>query len=86
MDYSDILGASIAFLAALLSITGTNTQKRAHLINEKLPKHERRSYLTRPLWWLGFLSVVGASVGDFAALGIADQGTFFYRRSHADDA
>lgn len=72
--HSDLFGAVIAFLAAILSITGTNTQKRSHLIDEKLPKHERKSYLQRPLWWIGFLSVVGASIGDFAALGIADQG------------
>jgi hypothetical protein len=73
MKHGDLIGGIIALLAALLSNFGTNTQKKAHLNEEKLPQEERKSYLRRPLWWLGFLSTVAASIGDFAALGIADQ-------------
>ena len=60
MKHGDLIGGLIAFAAALLSNFGTNTQKKAHLNEEKLPQSERKSYMMRPLWWLGFLSTVAA--------------------------
>jgi hypothetical protein len=70
---SNFLAALIALVAAVCSAVGTNLQKRAHTSNEKLPKDERKSYLALPLWWLGMLGVIGASVGDFIALGLGTQ-------------
>merc|ERR1711871_125163 len=34
---------------------------------------ERKGYLSRPLWWMGFLGVLAAAIGDFVALAMASQ-------------
>jgi len=70
---SDLGGAILAVFAAIASNVGTNSQKKSHLNDENAPISERRVYWLRPLWWFGLVLTILASIGDFLALGIADQ-------------
>uniref|UniRef100_K3WB25 Magnesium transporter n=1 Tax=Globisporangium ultimum (strain ATCC 200006 / CBS 805.95 / DAOM BR144) TaxID=431595 RepID=K3WB25_GLOUD len=68
---SDFIGGTIAVLAALASIFGVNLQKYSHDKEELRAKP--RPYHLRPIWWVGMICVVAASLGDFFALGFAPQ-------------
>lgn len=68
---SDLIGGAIAVAAAFASIFGVNLQKYSH-DREEL-RAVQRPYHLRPLWWVGMVCVVGASLGDFLALGFAPQ-------------
>ncbi|OQS05020.1 hypothetical protein THRCLA_02791 [Thraustotheca clavata] len=70
---SDFLGATIAIAAAIGSNLGVNVQKRSHDQEDQRPKHLRRPYTKRPIWWLGMFMVVFGSLGDLFALGFAPQ-------------
>ncbi|CAK4066492.1 unnamed protein product [Aphanomyces euteiches] len=70
---SDFLGATIAISAAIGSNLGVNVQKRSHDKEDAKPKHLRRPYTVRPMWWLGMFLVVFGSLGDLFALGFAPQ-------------
>ncbi|KAG9400520.1 NIPA-like protein 3 [Aphanomyces cochlioides] len=70
---SDFLGATIAISAAIGSNLGVNVQKRSHDKEDTKPKHLRRPYTVRPMWWLGMFLVVFGSLGDLFALGFAPQ-------------
>lgn len=69
----DVLGATLAVLAAVVSASGTAIQKRSHRADALLPPDEKVPYYYRRLWWLGLIAVVGGAVGDFCALGFASQ-------------
>nr|CCA24882.1 conserved hypothetical protein [Albugo laibachii Nc14] len=62
---------AFAIIASTLSIFGVNLQKLSH--NKEELRSKPRPYHLRPLWWLGMICVVGASLGDFLALGFAPQ-------------
>lgn len=66
-------GALLAIGAAVVSNFGVQLQKSTHNKNVALPEHQRRNYLCLPHWWAGMAGVVLGSVGDFLALGLADQ-------------
>ncbi|KAJ0395160.1 hypothetical protein ATCC90586_005064 [Pythium insidiosum] len=68
---SEFIGGAIAVLAAFASIFGVNLQKYSHDKEELRAKP--RPYHLRPMWWVGMICVVGASLGDFFALGFASQ-------------
>merc|ERR1740115_240381 len=69
----DVLGATLAVLAAVVSASGTAIQKRSHRADALLPPDEKVPYYHRRLWWLGLIAVVGGALGDFCALGFASQ-------------
>merc|ERR1712086_76410 len=69
----DLWGAVLAVVAAILSNIGTNAQKHSHLIEDQRPPSQRRPYLKRPFWWVGFAGVLMAAIGDFLALAFASQ-------------
>ncbi|GLE02416.1 hypothetical protein PINS_up011254 [Pythium insidiosum] len=68
---SEFIGGAIAVLAAFASIFGVNLQKYSHDKEELRAKP--RPYHLRPMWWVGMICVVAASLGDFLALGFASQ-------------
>lgn len=68
---SDFIGGAIAVVAAVASIFGINLQKYSH--DKEETRVKQRPYHLRPLWWVGMICVVGASIGDFAALAFAPQ-------------
>jgi len=68
---SNTTGAVIAFVASLVSVLGTNTQKNSHLKEAK--RATQRLYWRRPQWWVGLGCVVFGAIGDFVALGFASQ-------------
>merc|ERR1712166_896664 len=70
---AQVLGASIAIIAAVLSCFGANVQKKVHVREDRLPENLRKHYTHRPFWWIGMCGVVLAGLGDFAALGLASQ-------------
>jgi hypothetical protein len=70
---SNTMGAIIAVVASIISILGTNVQKRSHNLNDALPACDQRPYTMRPFWWLGLLGVILGAIGDFTALGFASQ-------------
>lgn len=70
---SDLIGGAIAITASLLSIFGVNLQKYSHDKEEARATHLQRPYHKRPVWWVGMICVVAASLGDFFALGFAAQ-------------
>ncbi|POM57747.1 membrane protein [Phytophthora palmivora] len=68
---SDFLGGAIAVISSFLSIFGVNLQKYDHVREEQ--RVVPRPYVQRPIWWVGMICVVSASLGDFLALGFAPQ-------------
>lgn len=68
---SDFIGGAIAVVAALASIFGVNLQKYSH--DKEELRANPRPYHLRPIWWVGMVCVVAASLGDFFALGFAPQ-------------
>lgn len=68
---SDFIGGAIAVVAALASIFGVNLQKYSH--DKEELRANPRPYHLRPIWWVGMICVVAASLGDFFALGFAPQ-------------
>lgn len=70
---SNFWGAALAVLAAILSNIGTNAQKHSHMKEDELPANERRPYIYRGFWWIGFCATLAAAVGDFLALALASQ-------------
>ncbi|TYZ60112.1 hypothetical protein PybrP1_010635 [[Pythium] brassicae (nom. inval.)] len=68
---SDFIGGAIAVGAALASIFGVNLQKYSH--DKEELRANPRPYHLRPVWWVGMICVVAASLGDFFALGFAPQ-------------
>jgi multidrug transporter EmrE-like cation transporter len=68
---SDFIGGAIAVVSSFLSIFGVNLQKYSH-DREEL-RAVQRPYTMRPIWWVGMICVVAASLGDFLALGFAPQ-------------
>ncbi|KAF4135364.1 Magnesium transporter NIPA [Phytophthora infestans] len=69
----EAFGAGLAVVASIVSNLGVNIQKYSHLNEAARPVRERRPYIRRPVWWVGFALVVLGSVGDFAAFGFATQ-------------
>lgn len=67
----DFIGGLIAVVAAFASIFGVNLQKYSH--SREATRAVQRPYHLRPLWWVGMICVVSASLGDFLALGFAPQ-------------
>ncbi|KAK1929698.1 NIPA-like protein 2 [Phytophthora citrophthora] len=68
---SDFIGGAIAVVSSFLSIFGVNLQKYSH--DKEELRAVQRPYTMRPIWWVGMICVVGASLGDFLALGFAPQ-------------
>lgn len=68
---SDFIGGAIAVGAAFASIFGVNLQKYSH--DKEELRANPRPYHLRPIWWVGMICVVAASLGDFFALGFAPQ-------------
>ncbi|TMW59995.1 hypothetical protein Poli38472_000037 [Pythium oligandrum] len=68
---SDFIGGLIAVGAAVASIFGVNLQKYSH--DKEETRAKPRPYHLRPMWWVGMICVVAASLGDFLALGFAPQ-------------
>jgi multidrug transporter EmrE-like cation transporter len=68
---SDLIGGAIAVVAAFASIFGVNLQKYSH--DKEELRANPRPYHLRPIWWVGMICVVAASLGDFFALGFAPQ-------------
>ncbi|KAE8978479.1 hypothetical protein PR003_g25495 [Phytophthora rubi] len=68
---SDFIGGAIAVVSSFLSIFGVNLQKYSH--DKEELRAVQRPYHLRPIWWVGMICVVGASLGDFLALGFAPQ-------------
>ncbi|KAL4160652.1 hypothetical protein PRNP1_001216 [Phytophthora ramorum] len=69
----EAFGAGLAVVASVVSNLGVNIQKYSHLSEALRPVRERRPYVHRPVWWLGFALVALGSLGDFAAFGFATQ-------------
>ncbi|EGZ24615.1 hypothetical protein PHYSODRAFT_479198 [Phytophthora sojae] len=69
----EAFGAGLAVVASIVSNLGVNIQKYSHLSEAAKPVHERRPYVRRPVWWVGFALVALGSLGDFAAFGFATQ-------------
>ncbi|KAG7401670.1 hypothetical protein PHYBOEH_011624 [Phytophthora boehmeriae] len=69
----EAFGAGLAVVASVVSNLGVNIQKYSHSSEAALPLRERRPYVRRPVWWLGFALVAFGSLGDFAAFGFATQ-------------
>ncbi|DAZ93263.1 TPA: hypothetical protein N0F65_003668 [Lagenidium giganteum] len=68
---SDFIGGAMAVGAAFASIFGVNLQKYSH--DKEELRANPRPYHLRPMWWVGMVCVVAASLGDFLALGFASQ-------------
>ncbi|KAL4114143.1 hypothetical protein PRIC2_014823 [Phytophthora ramorum] len=68
---SDLIGGAIAIVSSFLSIFGVNLQKYSH--DKEELRAVQRPYTARPIWWVGMVCVVAASLGDFLALGFAPQ-------------
>lgn len=68
---NDLIGGAIAVTASMLSIFGVNLQKYSH--DKEELRAVQRPYHKRPVWWVGMVCVVAASLGDFLALGFAAQ-------------
>lgn len=66
-------GGVIAFVAAIFSNLGVNTQRHSHIRDAHLAPERQVAYIYRPLWWLGFAGVLIGAVADFVAVGIASQ-------------
>ncbi|KUF78280.1 NIPA protein 3 [Phytophthora nicotianae] len=73
MQTWEAFGAGLAVVASIVSNLGVNIQKYSHSNEAARPVRERRPYIRRPVWWVGFALVVLGSVGDFAAFGFATQ-------------
>eukprot|EP00644_Phytophthora_capsici_P010880 jgi/Phyca11/6070/fgenesh1_pm.PHYCAscaffold_9_\ len=69
----EAFGACLAVVASVVSNLGVNIQKYSHSSEAARPVRERRPYIRRPVWWVGFSLVVLGSLGDFAAFGFATQ-------------
>ncbi|KAF4320587.1 hypothetical protein BBO99_00003734 [Phytophthora kernoviae] len=69
----EAFGAGLAVVASVVSNLGVNIQKYSHLSEAALPLRDRRPYIRRPVWWVGFALVAFGSLGDFAAFGFATQ-------------
>ncbi|KAE8889877.1 hypothetical protein PF005_g3176 [Phytophthora fragariae] len=69
----EAFGAGLAVVASIVSNLGVNIQKYSHLSDAARPVCERRPYVRRPVWWVGFALVALGSLGDFAAFGFATQ-------------
>lgn len=50
-----------------------NTQKQAHNNNMKKAEELRVPYTFMPLWWVGMAGVILGAIGDFIAVGLANQ-------------
>lgn len=68
---SDFIGGGIAVAASVLSIFGVNLQKYSH--DKEELRAVQRPYTMRPIWWVGMICVVAASLGDFLGLAFAAQ-------------
>ncbi|KAG3117170.1 hypothetical protein PI124_g1750 [Phytophthora idaei] len=73
MQAWEAFGAGLAVVASIVSNLGVNIQKYSHSNEAARPVRERRPYIRRPVWWVGFALVVVGSLGDFAAFGFATQ-------------
>jgi hypothetical protein len=73
LDRGNLIGASVAVVAGIVSNLGTNMQKMSHNANAKRPVAERLHPMQRGDWWCGMGAVLFGAVADFFALGIADQ-------------
>jgi predicted MFS family arabinose efflux permease len=73
MNDWESFGAVLAILSAIVSNLGVNIQKYSHSNEAKVPEHEQRPYIQRPVWWVGLLLVITGSLGDFSAFGFATQ-------------
>ncbi|KAL3672336.1 hypothetical protein V7S43_003025 [Phytophthora oleae] len=69
----EAFGAGLAVVASVVSNLGVNIQKYSHSNEAARPVRERRPYIRRPVWWVGFSLVALGSLGDFAAFGFATQ-------------
>jgi multidrug transporter EmrE-like cation transporter len=70
---SDVLGAVLAVVAAIISNVGVNLQKRSHNRMAKRPAHERVGFFSDTSWWTGYALVIFGAIFDFLALGFAMQ-------------
>jgi hypothetical protein len=68
-----LLGAGLSIFGSVGSNLGVNTQKWAFMQNDKLRKADRKKYTELKAWWIGLFLIIGGSLGDFAALGLAAQ-------------
>lgn len=48
-------------------------QKKAHLNIQNAQGGENQNYLQSKIWWAGMISVIMGAIGDFIAIGIANQ-------------
>jgi hypothetical protein len=70
---SNVVGGSIAIFASIIGNLGANLQKHSHNKDAKKTVAERRPYLLRGVWWIGFAGVVFGAIGDFSALAFGSQ-------------
>eukprot|EP00300_Choanocystis_sp_HF-7_P008271 c15823_g1_i2.p1 GENE.c15823_g1_i2~~c15823_g1_i2.p1 ORF type:complete len:200 (+),score=22.53 c15823_g1_i2:42-641(+) len=68
-----VIGVSLCFASACLSVFGVNLQKLIHLKNEAKPERERVPYYRQWKWWCAYLLVILGALFDFASLGFAPQ-------------
>jgi hypothetical protein len=70
---SNAAGAIISCVASVIGNVGIQVQKGAHKALEAKPEAERTHYIYDFRWWLGLSGVIFGAIGDFIALGLAEQ-------------
>jgi len=67
------IGAILSLLGSACSNFGVNIQKLSFMKNDKKPEALQKVYYKDSLWWLGMVTVVFGSIGDFVALSFTGQ-------------
>jgi hypothetical protein len=70
---SNAAGAIISCLGSVIGNTGIQVQKGAHKALELVPEAQRKHYIYDCRWWVGLSMVIIGAIGDFIALGLAEQ-------------
>eukprot|EP00756_Hemistasia_phaeocysticola_P025443 Hpha_TRINITY_DN16006_c1_g5::TRINITY_DN16006_c1_g5_i5::g.122054::m.122054 len=63
-----VMATTLTGTASFFSCFGVNLQKWAHNVEQRKPQAERKKLLLCWRWWLGLVTMIGASCGDMAAL------------------